>query len=539
MNFTKLQFGKTEIAVEELFIGVLTASMALCSGFYIWGMLFLSSSQNQMELYLTKGVWLCGVVSVVSAGLAVMLCLCVAAVIVPAVAAGTFEALRPICRELVDRVRPESLGQGGGGLALPECATHSVRAPNDIVYQYGGEPLQSACIRLERRCQEVLASEIPAVIWCPKGENLVKIYSRKSDGTIQSVSPTREAMELPGIQYPADFVFANETESQYHQFLSAVCTGWDNNQTKYRAMREAQTGVDRFLSFAKAPSAVLNAVLFLLCLVPSVLSANIISDVQNGLPKEVLFQKPDKDVSVVFTFEKLPVKRTGDGQKGLSDLLASEPSFDADANFGRFISVSIGGYTYAAIQTSAAPKPLFERASAALPDSAQGGNLLKRADQTLREVVPKTGEQVKEISDSYTFQTALILVMALSMLFRQLALIALRETIFTRTGRAAWGARWDEWAQFFAFWAGMLFIACLVLFSLVWLGMAVFYDDWTGAFAYVFNRRNLPLVGFWFILVVAGWLATWYIPNPKPTTGAPNRPAVIGTDDRRGLNSGF
>ena len=492
-----------------------------------------------MELYLTKGVYLCGVLSLVSAALAVLLCLCVAAVIVPAVAAGTFEALRPICRELVDRVKPDSLGQGVGVLALPAYTSHSVSAPNVLVYQYGGEPLHSACVRLERVCQEVLASEIPAVIWCPKGENLVKIYSRKSDGTIQSVSPTREAMELPGIQYPADFVFANETESQYHQFLSAVCTGWDNNQTKYRAMREAQTGVDRFLSFAKAPSAVLNCVLFLLCLIPSVLSANIISDVKAALPSDILFYKPRNGVSVVFQFEHCPARRKADGKQTVSQLLENDPAFDADANFGKFISVSIGGRTYGVMPASAAPKPLFERANASLPDSGQSGNLLKRADETLREVVPKTGEQVKEISDSYTFQTALILVMALSMLFRQLALIALRETIFTRTGRAAWGARWDEWAQFFAFWAGMLFIACLVLFSLVWLGMAVFYDDWTGAFAYVFNRRNLPLVGFWFILVAAGWLATWYIPNPKPTNGTPNKTAMIGTDDRRGLNSGF
>lgn len=491
MKVPKLQFGKTQIAAEKLFLGVFTASMALCSGFYIWGMLFLSSSQNQMELYLTKGVWLCGVVSLVSAALAVLLCLCVAAVIVPAVAAGTFEALRPICRELVDRVRPESLGQGGAVLALPAYTSHSVSAPNVLVYQYGGEPLHSACVRLERVCQEVLASEIPAVIWCPKGENLVKIYSRKNDGTIQSVSPTREAMELPGIQYPADFVFANESEGQYHQFLSAVCTGWDNNQTKYRAMREAQTGVDRFLSFAKAPSAALNAVLFLLCLVPSVLSANIISDVQNGLPKEVLFQKPDKEVSVVFTFEKLPVKRTGDGKKGLSDLLASEPSFDADANFGKFISVTIGGHTYAAMSTSAAPKPLFERASASLPDSGRHAQSLKEMDKRFNEGLRELDKTGGEILASDIFDWLIFGLLVLAIIAWMWAVTARNESALSYTGHTLFGPRFAKLHQGATF----FFVAIMLVVGTVWMLATAYYakrygDFWT-PIGFVFCWKNL------------------------------------------------
>jgi len=510
MNIPKLQFGKTEIAAEKLFVGVFTASMALCSGFYIWGMLFLSSSQNQMELYLTKGVYLCGVVSLVSAALAVLLCLFVAAIVVPAVAAGTYKAVKENW--------PERLSRGDGVMALPAYASHSVRAPNVIVYQYGGEPLQSACVRLERVCQEVLASEIPAVIWAPRGENLVKIYSRSKEGQIESISPTREEMEL-GISWNENFVFANETEGEYHQFLAALCTAWDNNQTKYRAMREKQTGVDRFLSFAKAPSAVLNCVLFLICLIPSVLSANIVSDVKAALPADVLFSKPADGVSVVFTFEKCPAKRTGDGKQTVSQLLASDPAFDADANLGRFISVSVGNRTYGAMPTSAAPKPLFDEMESSLPDSGRHAQSLKEMDKRFNDGLRELDKSGSEILASDIFDWLIFGLLVLAIIAWMWAVVARNESALSYTGHSLFGPRFAKLHQGATF----FFVAIMLSVGTIWMLATAYYakrygDFWT-PIGFVFCWKNLPLLGLWIMSALYAGVISWAAPNPNQRGG--------------------
>jgi len=495
-----------------------------CAGL-VGSLLFNAASANAVEMRLVYGYMIAGASGLLGAAAICLPLLTVAAIVLPALGAGTWVFARKVAAERLPIAR-SSTNQLGSGEPFPRL---EIPRPDRVVISFPGETLEEACTRLERAIASLSGAKTACVLFAPRGRNVVEIHFGSGD----YASLTREETGMLVSRYPEGYNFAGETYADYYQFAQELTRGYANGSESLKRERGQQQQTSPYREIANR--AVLS---YCLLLLPFFAFAGVTDQVRkSGIPADVLAQVPKQGVT--FQFAKIGLSRPATGETVL-DLLDNGAAFKDNADYGALYGIRVDGTYYpVTVGDPSKPKPLFDKVAASVPDSVSLSDRLKAADDATRKAKQELEDNADEISNSEFAGTVLFYVLILAVILAMLVGICFDESLVARSGEVIFGRSFLElgiklkYALLLA--AGIPAAAWLFFFAY----SAKEHNDFTSPFKVFASKSAFIIYLCMFLAFCLKNFIVWYLADPRRDMGVNStQERYFGGHQQRQLGSG-